>query len=310
MSQWFNRPGSNLLTVAQETGYPVKAVQGWETRGHGGLANDVRVIICHHTAGPEPERTASNYPSFNVVKDGRAGLPGPLAQLGMGFDGTIYVFAAGLAYHAGAGSWRGWTGNSIALGIEAEDGGDGDWLPAQLDCYPRLVAALCRFLGVGAEWVCGHKEWAPGRKIDPAGIQMDTFRSKVDYYLKNPSKIRKGAVPEEEDMSEVMEWLKKEFAPFTLKDGTQRSWRQALIYAYSHAMEHRKEGREERAAIAAAVAANAAALKALAEQNQQIEGLAELMANLDASVDKLNSLPLATALVLREAEADITANKE
>lgn len=197
--QWFNKPGSNLVTVAKETGFPVVAVAGWETRGHGGMAGTVKPIVCHHTAGPEPERTNSNYPSFYVVRDGRSGLPGPLSHYGIGFDGTIYVFAAGLAYHAGTGSWKGWSGNSVAIGIEAEDGGDGDWRPEQLDVYPRLCAALCQFLGVGAEWVCGHKEWSPGRKIDPAGINMNTFRSMVDWYLKNPDKIRKGSTTTEED---------------------------------------------------------------------------------------------------------------
>lgn len=309
MSQWFSRPGSNLVTIAKETGYPVKAVRGWETRGHGGMANTVKPIVCHHTAGPEPERTASNYPSFYVVRDGRAGLPGPLSQYGIGFDGTIYVFAAGLAYHAGTGSWRGWHGNSVAIGIEAEDGGDGDWLPAQLDVYPRLVAVICQFLGVGAEWVCGHKEWT-SRKIDPAGINMTNFRSTVDRYLKNPHTIRKGstAPPKEEDMSEVMDWLKREFRPFTLKDDAgkeyKRSWRQAVIYGYQHGLEHRKEGRTERAAIAKAIAANAAALKALAAEHQEIQGLSELVADLDESVDQLASLPLATALVLEDEAAD------
>lgn len=190
MGQWFNG-AVNLATIARKTGYPVSEVSGWKTRGHGPMGNTVKPIVCHHTAGPEPERTESDYPSMRVVRDGRTGLPGPLAQYGIGFSGRIYVIAAGLSYHAGTGSWRGWSGNSVALGIEAEDGGDGDWTAAQLDVYPRLCAVICQFLGVGSAWVCGHKEWAPGRKIDPAGIDMNDFRSKVSYYLNNPSKIAK-----------------------------------------------------------------------------------------------------------------------
>ena len=193
MGQWFNKPGSNLATIARETGFPVVEVPGWTTRGHGPLGNHVGVIVCHHTAGPEPERTASNYPSLAVVRDGRPGLEGPLAHYGIGFDATIYVFAAGLAYHAGTGGWRGLSGNSVALGIEAEDSGDGDWTAAQLDCYPRLLAVICRFLGLDAGWICGHKEWAPGRKVDPAGIDMNGLRQRVAGYLANPNTIHRGS---------------------------------------------------------------------------------------------------------------------
>lgn len=192
MSQWFNRPGSNLATIARETGARVVEVPGWTRRGHGGLGNHVGAIVCHHTAGPEPERTASNYPSLRVVRDGRTGLAGPLAQYGIGFDGTIYVIAAGLAWHAGSGGWRGSRGNSQAIGIEAEDGGDGDWMPAQLDVYPRLCAAICQFLGVDAGAVCAHREWAGPRKIDPAGIHMPGFRQTVAGYLARPHTIRLG----------------------------------------------------------------------------------------------------------------------
>ncbi|RCW39989.1 N-acetylmuramoyl-L-alanine amidase [Halopolyspora algeriensis] len=204
MGQWFNRPGSNLATVARDTGYPVVEVPGWTTRGHGPLGNHVGVVVAHHTAGPEPEQTSSNYPSLDVVTHGRPGLPGPLSHFGIGYDGTVYVIAAGLAYHAGRGGWAGFSGNSTALGIEAEDSGDGDWTPQQLDVYPRLVARTCRFLGISAAGVCAHREWAPNRKIDPAGIDMDAFRRRVADYLAHPETI-----PKEDDVSADEVWNKE-----------------------------------------------------------------------------------------------------
>ncbi|WP_017972534.1 N-acetylmuramoyl-L-alanine amidase [Actinopolyspora halophila] len=194
--QWFNGPGEDLATVARETGYPVVEVDGWRNRGHGGMADHVGVIVCHHTASCEPEETDSNAPALDVVRDGRAGLPGPLAHYVLGFDGTVYVVAAGLAYHAGSGSWRGMSGNESAIGIEAEDSGDGDWTDAQLDAYPRLVARLCQFLGVDSAAVCAHREWAPERKIDPAGIDMPDFRRTVSDYLATPDQI----TAQEDDM--------------------------------------------------------------------------------------------------------------
>lgn len=189
MGQLFNREGSNLATIARETGYPVVEVGDWKNHYHDELANHVYGVVTHHTAGLEPDETDKNFPSLRAVRYGTNGLPGPLSQYGMGYDGTIYVVSAGLCYHAGDGEWRGISGNEFFIGIEAEDSGDGDWTFQQLDCYPRLCARICQFLDVGAEWVCGHKEYAPGRKIDPAGINMKDFRAEVDHYLKNPDEI-------------------------------------------------------------------------------------------------------------------------
>lgn len=188
--QWFDGPGASLATVAGDTGFPVVEVPGWTSRGNGPLGEHVGVVICHHTAGSEPEGTDSNYPSLDIVTHGRPGLDGPLAHFGIGYDGTVYVVAAGLAHHAGSGGWAGLSGNSTALGIEAEDSGDGDWTPQQLDVYPRLVARTCLFLGIDASGVCAHREWAPDRKSDPAGIDMDDFRAQVTAYLAHPDTIR------------------------------------------------------------------------------------------------------------------------
>jgi peptidoglycan hydrolase-like protein with peptidoglycan-binding domain len=38
--------------------------------------------------------------------------------------------------------------------------------------------------------VFGHKEWAPGRKIDPAGIDMDAFRNEVRKALDDGNSAR------------------------------------------------------------------------------------------------------------------------
>jgi hypothetical protein len=123
-------------------------------------------------------------PSLGTVLKGRPGLDGPLAQLGLGRDGTYYVVAAGLAYHAGAGSWQGvTTGNTNFIGIEAENTGvanDQPWPDVQMDAYRRGVAALLGYLGLPATACAGHKEFAlpKGRKIDPS-FDMSVFRAGV-----------------------------------------------------------------------------------------------------------------------------------
>src|SRR4051794_26135385 len=97
-----------LAEVLEDAGVKVAEQPGWRTRGHGDMVN-VRGVMCHHTAGS----TKGNMPSLGVITNGRSDLPGPLAQLGLGRDGTFYVVAAGRANHAGRGNWQAIiTGNS------------------------------------------------------------------------------------------------------------------------------------------------------------------------------------------------------
>lgn len=174
---------TDLAAAVHRSGLPVVEVSGWQSRGHGGVASTPAGVVCHWTATPDTVRPDESFPSLGVVRDGRSDLPGPLANLGLGRDGTVYVIAAGLAYHAGAGYYDGIgsNGNYNTIGIEAEEGGDGDWTPAMLDAYPRLCAALVDHYGIPVSRVIGHHEWAPGRKVDisswPGG--MAAFRSNV-----------------------------------------------------------------------------------------------------------------------------------
>ena len=168
-----------LPDVLKDAGLKVALVDGWESRGHGDMGT-VEGVICHHTAGGR----VGNMPSLKVVRDGRPDLPGPLAQLGLGRDGTYYIIAAGRCNHAGPGAWRGLTkGNTSFIGIEAENTGlsnDFPWPDIQVDAYQRGVAAILKHLGKTAECCAAHREWAlpKGRKTDPT-LNMDAFRAMV-----------------------------------------------------------------------------------------------------------------------------------
>jgi peptidoglycan hydrolase-like protein with peptidoglycan-binding domain len=170
----------NLLQAA---GLKVAAVDGWEARGRGDFGTATGVI-CHHTAGPR----LGNMPSLGVLIKGRSDLAGPLAQLGLGRDGTYYVIAAGRCNHAGEGSWQGIkAGNTNFIGIEAENTGGPDDIPwplVQLQSYQRGVAAILKHIGRGAEFCAGHKEYAlpNGRKTDP-NLEMNDFRRAVTGYM-------------------------------------------------------------------------------------------------------------------------------
>ncbi len=172
---------TNLADVVRTSGLPVFEDPGWKTRGHGGMSG-VKGVVCHHTAGP----ATGNSPSLSVVRSGRTGLAGPLAHIVLGRDGTAIIVAAGLAYHAGAGSGFGLPANGAnawMLGIEAESTGSvaGDWTPQQVNAYPRLVAALAAGYGFSLSMAIAHYEWAPTRKVDPRGFPggMAAIRSGV-----------------------------------------------------------------------------------------------------------------------------------
>lgn len=182
---------TGLARVAKTTGYKVVEVAGWKTRGQGQMGT-VKTIVAHHTAGAK----TGNYPSLNVVAYGRAGLRGALSHYGIGRDGTIYVIAAGLTWHAGKVSKTAHA-NAHAIGIEAENTGVGQvWPAAQLDSYVKLCAALVKEFGLDVSDVLGHKEIAPNRKIDPNfsgnGIDMGDFRAAIKrgYYTAPKATIK------------------------------------------------------------------------------------------------------------------------
>lgn len=177
-----------LADVLRDAGLAVREVAGWQSRGHGDFhPGGVLGVLAHHTAGP----ARGAYPSERVVVAGRPGLEGPLANLGLDRDGVWIVIAAGQAWHAGTGGAP-WCpanqGNSRLIGIEAESVGTrDDWTNAQRESYPRGVAALLDHLRLGPERAIGHREWAPGRKIDPAFWDMGAFRAAVARWQRVPA---------------------------------------------------------------------------------------------------------------------------
>lgn len=178
---------TSLAAWLRDAGLTVHEVPGWQGRSvdADGLTA-VRTVVIHHTAGA----ATGDYPSLAVVRDGRTGLKGPLAQLGVGRGGTVYVIAAGQANHAGV-VLRSEYGNPNSVGIEVESVGTGPvWPVAQVHATARAAAALCRRFVLPATAVLGHKEVCspPGRKVDPVGIPggMPELRALVNQYIHNP----------------------------------------------------------------------------------------------------------------------------
>lgn len=195
---------TQLAKVARRTGYPVTEIKGWESRGHGPQPS-VQGVVCHHTAGATG---GGDYPSLAVVRDGRAGLSGPLSHFGLGRSGRIYVIAAGRCWH-NAPSTSAQHTNSASIGIEAENNGRQAWPAVQLDAYRRLCAELCKEFGLSASRVKAHREVNRG-KPDPHSIDMGDFRADV-------ARLMTGTY-EEDDVSAGELWGHKIAVPEYAKD--------------------------------------------------------------------------------------------
>ena len=175
-----------LPGVLRAAGLKVVEESGWQNRGHGDMGT-VQGILCHHTCGPKD----GDIKDIGVLINGRPDLAGPLCHLGLARSGTFHIVAAGKAWHAGRGFWRGVDdGNSHLIGIEAENTGEttgpraDPWPDAQMEAYARGCAAILKHVSAPAEMCAGHKEYAlpKGRKDDPS-FAMEMFRGLVRQHM-------------------------------------------------------------------------------------------------------------------------------
>lgn len=174
------RPLSWLADVLRDAGLLVTEDPNWTNHGHGQFT-DVWGIMAHHTGDNSPN-------AWQVVRDGRPDLQGPLSQLVLEQDGRYRVLAIGVAWHAGTGSYPGLPDNNAnfyTIGIEAVNNGTEGWTRAQYDAYVQGSAAILKYLGHDASRVIGHKEWAGAAqgKWDPGLIEMDDFRDDVQAVI-------------------------------------------------------------------------------------------------------------------------------
>lgn len=183
---------TDLADAVRATGLVVQEEGGWQTRARGsggynsGLPNHVMI---HHTASGS---SSDGQPDVNYCCYGSADKP--LANLYLSRAGKVWIMAGGATNTNGSGSdpcgaIANDSMNSSAIGIEAGNNGTGEpWPQAQQDAYTKLVKALCDHYGIPVGRVHSHAEWAPSRKIDPAGPSKwassgtwneDAFRSDV-----------------------------------------------------------------------------------------------------------------------------------
>ena len=164
---------TDLADVCRRAGLAVVEYDGWKTRARGSGGYDSgrpTHVMVHHTASPT-SWSGKRDADYCTVQDSDA----PLANLCLDRDGVVWVCAAGATNTNGKGKdvWGGGVPensmNSYAIGIEANGGYGSSWPQAQTSAYTTLVRALCDAYKIPNNNVRGHFEWAPTRKVDPAG---------------------------------------------------------------------------------------------------------------------------------------------
>lgn len=173
-----------LADLLRLWGLKVVEMPGWKLWGNGDF-DRIQGVVCHHTGAnnTSPEYIARNPRLGNELS----------SQIHLGRDGTVTLCGVGVAWHAGKGSYPGWPTNNAnwtSIGIEAVSDGRSPWPEAQMVAYRKVCAAILWYLGYPATplHLLGHKEYS-GRvqgKWDPGGIDMNQFRSQVQWFINNP----------------------------------------------------------------------------------------------------------------------------
>lgn len=176
-----------LAQKLRDAGVPVVEVPGWQSKGWDDW--NPSGVIFHATA--DKARTGDgdrldDPGAIAVIRDGRVGLAGPIANAYVNRDGIWYVIASGRCNTVKVG-WsgplNGW-GNTRVLGIEAENDNAGEpWPAAQLDSLRQGFAVILAQLDIPVARLAAHYEHQPHDKTDPFGINMGSFRADVARVL-------------------------------------------------------------------------------------------------------------------------------
>jgi hypothetical protein len=165
---------TDLATVCRNAGLVVQEEPNWQTRSRGSGGYDsgrpTHVMIHHTASNPSSDGQSDvNYCCYNS-----ADRPWPTCTLSR--SGKVWIMAAGATNTNGKGqdTWGGGVPNdsmnTYAVGIEAANTGTGEpWAQVQQDAYVARTKALCLAYGIPNNNIRQHSEWAPDRKIDPAG---------------------------------------------------------------------------------------------------------------------------------------------
>ena len=163
-----------LADVLRDAAVPVVEMFGWRNRSNGTLKADS--VVWHHDGsgvGASP-----SIPAY-IARQVDARKPG--ANVWVALDGTWFLIASGLTFHAGK-TLPGKPGNSRAIGIETDHTTGETWSGVDLLRSLRVgTAAILRHMGQDESRLEFHKTICKpvGRKQDPDGLSLDIERRAI-----------------------------------------------------------------------------------------------------------------------------------
>ena len=200
----------SMPEVLRSAGLDVDEYNGWQTRSRASGGYDaLHGVELHHTASDTTPENDMGYMWRNAPT-------APIGALYIARDAKVTVGAAGATNTSGRGGPMGPIrkdeANRSVISIEAGNNGVGEvWPDEQQEAYLIAVNALVRAYGLdfGVPGVHAHFEWAPGRKIGPAGNSrwavggdswdMDRFR--LDASNVNTPDPTPDPIPKDDDMA-------------------------------------------------------------------------------------------------------------
>ena len=185
------------MTAAQAHASASKLREALLDNGVRAVSLELQQGVAGSGWGPSPFRRGMGHhivsrppgtPGLALVKRGRTGLVGPLANGYGGFDLVARIITMGWANHPGAGGpWSvpGWgtipvnNGRPYIFGWEFEGGLD-PYTDEMHDFMARCGAGTLDWLGDAPLDCWGeHKTWAPDRKIDRLGYTTSSGRTRI-----------------------------------------------------------------------------------------------------------------------------------
>lgn len=187
MSVWL----TGLVKVLRQAGVPVEGMtykygryagKSWKEVGWNGMGmTQLRGIMWHHDSSPVGDSPGALDWCMNSEL-------APCASIWVDRYGKWYVYAAGLANHAGVGASAlapNSSGNQYYLGIETDHTEGEAWPKEQISSLRKGTAALMQHYGLDPKVALEfHRTYSPGRKTDPAGLDLRTERRRVSRLMK------------------------------------------------------------------------------------------------------------------------------
>lgn len=176
----------------RKAGLKVVEIDGWKNRGRPASTGnfDPRGAKTNHHTGTKTSASRT-MPTLQTLIKGRSDLPGPLAQKGIGADGTVYVIAAGRSNHAGRVGKRGVIGmpygadgNALALGDEVDTNGTQAMPKVQRDALAKVNAVDLQHFDRGTEYLHRHEDISGSGKWDIGSLTTAQVRSDAGAAIK------------------------------------------------------------------------------------------------------------------------------